>query len=242
MAMEAGRRLAAGATYEVKTIASRSPRLAVLAARVRGHGVLVHPGTDILIEGYPRSANAFAVAAFRQAQGRPMEVAHHTHAPGHVLAAVRIGVPSIVLIREPEEAVLEFAIVRPSLTLREALRGWFRFYEALAPHRPRFVVGPFPEVTSDYGAVIARVNDLFGSSFKEFDHSEENVRELFRHMDDYWHDRLGPESSIEAFVGRPSDERDRLKDELRGVYRAQIPARMRARAVALYRAFAKGWA
>ncbi len=239
MAMETGRRLAAGATYEVKTIASRSPRLAVLAARVRRHGVLVRPETDILIEGYPRSANAFAVAAFRQAQGRPVEVAHHTHAPGHVLAAIRMGVPSIVLIREPEEAVLEFAIVRPILTLRQALRGWVRFYEALVPHRPRFVVGPFPEVTSDYGGVIRRVNVLFGSAFKEFDHTEENVRELFRHMDDYWHDRLGGENSIEPYVGRPSGERDRLKDELRDDYRAQIPAGIRAGAVALYRAFAK---
>jgi hypothetical protein len=239
MAMEAGRRIAAGAAYEVKTLAARSPRLSVLASRMRGRGVLVHPSTDILIEGYPRSANAFAVAAFRQAQGRPVEVAHHTHAPGHVLAAIRMGVPSLVLIREPEEAVLEFAIVRPNLGLRLALRGWVRFYEALLPHRPRFVVGSFPAVTSDYGAVISRMNDLFGSAFKEFDHSEENVRELFRHMDDYWHDRLGPESSIEPYVGRPSDERDRVKDELRGPYRAQIPAGMRAGAVALYRAFAR---
>ncbi|HZP89605.1 MAG TPA: hypothetical protein VFC04_01265 [Actinomycetota bacterium] len=247
-AVEAGRRLAgrvaygartlaARSLYEAKTLVARSPGLAIGAARVRGHGVLVDPATDILIEGYPRSANAFAVAAFRHAQGREVRVAHHTHAPAHVLAAMRAGVPALVLIREPAECVLEFVIVRPNLTVRQALRGWVRFYAALLPHREGFVVGPFPEVTSDFGAVIRRVNQRFGTRFLEFEHTEATVRELFRHMDDYWRDRLGPGRSIERFVGRPSQERERWKAAMRADY-AATPAQLRERAEALYRAFA----
>ncbi len=249
-AVEAGRRLAgrlaSGArtlasrsAYEAKTLVARSPGLAVRAARARGHGVLVDPATDILIEGYPRSANAFAVAAFRHAQGREVRVAHHTHAPAHVLAAIRAGVPALVLIRDPAECVLEFVIVRPHLTVRQALRGWVRFYAALLPHRAEFVVGPFPEVTSDFGAVIRRVNERFGTSFREFEHTEANVRALFRHMDDYWRDRLGPGHSIEPFVGRPSEERERWKAQMRADY-AATPSPLRERAGALYRALAGG--
>ncbi|HEX9123961.1 MAG TPA: hypothetical protein VF984_11515 [Actinomycetota bacterium] len=216
-----------------------SPRLALRAAGWRGHGELVGPAADILIEGYPRSANSFSVAAFRLAQGRAVEVAHHTHAPGHVLAALRLHVPALVLIREPEDAVLEFALVRRSLTVRQALRGWVRFYSALLPYRSRFVVGPFPEVTSDYGAVIRRVNDRFGSAFVEFDHTEANVRECFRQMDAFWESRIGATAEIERYVGRPSEVRERWKDELRSAYRA-TPARLRDRATSLYRTFANG--
>jgi len=216
-----------------------SPQLALHLAGWRGHGELVGPTTDILIEGYPRSANSFSVAAFRLAQGRAIEVAHHTHAPGHVLAALRLHVPTIVLIREPEDAVLEFALVRQSLTVHQALRGWVRFYSALLPHRSRFVVGPFPEVTSDYGAVIRRVNEWFGSAFVPFDHTESNVRECFRQMDAYWEGRIGVTPEVERYVGRPSEVRERWKDELRSGYRV-TPAPLRARAASLFRTFAGG--
>lgn len=234
-----GRDLAARAAYETKCVAAAHPWLAIPAARLRGHGELVRPDTDVVIEGYPRSANSFSVAAFRLAQGRPVEVAHHTHAPAHVIAALKLGIPTMVLIREPEESVLEFALVRPSLTVRQVLRGWARFYAALLPFRRRFVVGAFPEVTSDFGLVIRRLNLLFGSDFGEFEHSEENVRECFRQMDAYWRGRLGEEESIEAYVGRPSPERERWKDSVRPLYLA-TPAALRARAASLYRTFVRG--
>jgi hypothetical protein len=232
-------RLAVRAAYEVKTLASARPSLVVRATRWRGHGEVVGPRTDVLIDGYPRSANQFAVAAFRLAQGRPVSVAHHTHAPGHVIAAVRLGVPAIVLVRDPEESVLEFVIVRPALTIRQALRGWVRFYSTLLPHRSRFVVGAFPQVTKDFGVVIRRLNEQAGTAFKEFDHTEENARECFRQMDVYWRDRLGPVASVEPYVGRPSEERDHQKDTMRRAFRA-TPVALRTRASALYRIFARG--
>jgi len=236
--LETGRHLATRAVYEAKTIVAGHPSLALPAARWRGRGALVHSGTDIMIEGFPRSANSFSVAAFMLAQGGPTDVAHHTHASGHVLAALRMGVPVMVLIREPAESVLEFAIVRPSLTLRQVLRGWIRFYARLLPHLGAFVVAPFPQVTADFGLVIRRVNARFGTNFREFEHTGENVRECFRQTDAYWRDRLGPEGPVELFAGRPSQERDLRKDAMRDAYRAGVLAAPRARAEALYRIYA----
>ena len=235
----AGRRLGSRAAYEAKTLVAASPRLTVAAARWRGHGEVVGPGSDILIEGYPRSANQFSVAAFRLAQGRPMRVAHHTHAPGHVLAALRLHVPAIVLIRDPCDSVLEFVLVRPTLTVRQALRGWIRFYSALQAHRARFVTGPFSEVTSDFGAVIRRANERFGSAFVPFDHTEENVRECFRQMDAYWEGRIGATEELERYVGRPSATRDRWKDDLLETY-LRLSSALRSGAEELYRNFAGG--
>jgi hypothetical protein len=234
------RTVADRALYEAKTIVAAHPWLVVTVARLRDRGEVVRPNTDILIEGFPRSAQSFAVAAFHLAQGREVAVAQHTHAPGHVLAALRLGVPSLVLVRAPEEAVLEFAIARSTLTLRQTLRGWVRFYQPLLPHRGRFVIGSFDDVTTDFGAVIRRVNDRFGTAFKEFDHTEENVRECFRQMEAYWRRVLGSDRSVERYVGRPSEERDLLKEEIRWAYRARIPAALRTRAAALYRSFVQG--
>ena len=232
-----GSRIRDRAVYGVMTLVAQHPRAALPVARLRGHGVVLGPGTDILIEGYPRSANSFAVAAFALAQPHPVQIAHHTHAPAHVIAAVRRGIPALVLIREPEDAVLEFVIVRPHLSVRQALRGYLRFYRPLLPHRAGFVVGPFPEVTTDFGAVIARVNERFGTSFVPFRHTPENEQACFDAMDGYWRGRVGSGVVLERVVGRPSNVREEMKERLRERFRGPELATLRARADRVY----DGW-
>jgi hypothetical protein len=83
------------------------PSLTLPLARALRRGEVVDARTDIVIEGFPASANTFAVAAFRLAQEpRYMRIAHHTHVPAQVIEATRLGVPAILLIREPMQAVL----------------------------------------------------------------------------------------------------------------------------------------
>ncbi len=225
--------------YEVKTLVAQHPVLALPVARRRGHGVLVNADTDILIEGYPRSANSFSVAAFELAQGRPVRIAHHVHAPAHVIAAARAGIPAIVLIRDPGDSVPEFVIAKPHVTIAQALRGYVRFYEPLMRHWDRFVVGRFQDVTTDFGAVIRRVNCRFGTDFREFQHTEENVRICFAAMERYWEGRIGRGPQLERVVGRPSAPRDRIKSELRRAYEAPHLARLRDRAERLCEAFGR---
>ena len=50
----------------------------------------------------------------------------------------------------------------------------------MAPCRDKFIVGRFEEVTTDFGEVIRRVNARFGTNFKLFEHTEENLRKVFQ--------------------------------------------------------------
>jgi hypothetical protein len=227
------------AAYEAKTIVAKYPVLALPAARRRGHGVVLDDRTAILIEGYPRSANNFAVAAFLMAQPSPVPVAHHVHAPGHVIAAARRGVPALVLVREPEEAVLEFIIRNPYLAIGQALRGYARFYGPLLPYRDGFVVGSFDEVTTDFGAVIRRVNERFGTRFHPFEHTESNVRACFEEIEHHYRSVWGSGPSLERIVARPSAARDAIKDDLRGAYRDPGLARPREAAQGLFESLRK---
>jgi hypothetical protein len=228
--MPAVRNAAQRLIYEGKTVVARSPRIAVPLGRIRGRGEPIGPQSDIVIEGYPRSANSFAVHAFRVAQGHRVVVAHHLHAPAHLIAAVRAGVPALALIRQPEDAVLEFVISKQYLSIRQALRGYVRFYAALIPYRDRLVIGPFEEVTTDFGAVIARVNLMCGTQFHEFEHTEDNVRASFEAIDADWATRLPPGVMFERKVGRPSAVRERIKQELLQSYRSDELAGLRRRA------------
>jgi hypothetical protein len=169
---------ARGLRWAIRSRVAESPALYLPLARVkyrRPGPEAVGPETELVIEGFTRSAITFVVFAFQLAQQEPVRVAHHLHAPAQLIEAARRGVPTLALIREPEGAVLSAMIREPFVSPRRALIAYSRFYESLLPHRSRLVVGDFDAVTSDLGAVIRKVNGRFGTRFGEFEHTAENV-------------------------------------------------------------------
>ncbi len=96
---------------------------------------LVDAGTEVVIEGYPRSANTFAIAAFRLAQRRRVQLAHHAHVPAQAREGLRRGLPVVVLVRRPDEAVTSMAI-RAGVSIETALRVYVRFHAAVTTYAP----------------------------------------------------------------------------------------------------------
>jgi hypothetical protein len=188
--------------------------------------------TDAIIEGFPRSANTFAATAFELAQTRPVRVARHLHVPSQIIAGARLGIPTIVLVRDPEEAVLSLSLWTPHVTLEDGLRDYIRFYRRILPYRDRFVVATFEEVSTDFGVVIRRLNERFGSTFQEFQHTDANVALCFRIIEE--HDRRTVGKVVEKTVARPSQQREHMKNALRSALRSPKLARARADAYDIY--------
>ena len=219
---------------EVRTFAGRWPAV----ARRFTTGEFPTEATELCIEGFLRAGNTFTVIAFQHVQREPVSVAHHVHAAGAVIAAVRMRTPTLVLIRPAEQSVLSYVVRWPELTIGQALRGYVRFYRPLLPYRDGFVVGRFGDVTSDLGRVIRRVNDRFGTNFVPFeptDESQRAVREEMDRWDGNTYRRGGP---VELGRGRPTEEKESRKTELLDRYRSPSLSRLRERAEHLYRAFA----
>jgi hypothetical protein len=216
--------LATQARLELRRMISPYPGLFLSLMRRRpGHdGHVLDPSTEIMIEGAPRSGNTFAVAAFEHAQGRPVSIARHLHGAGHVLAAIEQGVPILVVCRDPRDSITSQVIRHPETTLPQAIRQWVTFHEPLLEHLDEFVVGSFEEVTTDFGAVIARINARFGTVFGAFDHTEENVASVFARVDEM--DRLDKgrrAAESGATTARPVGSREALKLEVQS--RLKIP-------------------
>jgi hypothetical protein len=225
------------AWYEVKTLVATYPALALPIAR-RRHGVPLAADTEIVIEGFPRTGTTFAEKAFSLAQGRPVRMACHVHAPAQLIGAARRGVPAVAVVRPPEETVLSFVIRHSHIPIRQALRGYIRFHEPLVPYRDRLVVAPFSEVTSDFGLTIRRVNERFGTSFAEFEHTEAGVRRVFEEIDRDYGGREERGEALERIVARPSETRRTIKEGLEAGYRAPNLASLRARAERAFEALA----
>ena len=231
--MSSARDVLRRSVFEVKTFIARYPAIALPIAR-RRHGQPVDPATRLVIEGFPRTGTSFAYAAFLMAQPEPVRVAAHVHAPAQVIEGVRGGIPVLVIARDPRETVLSFVVRNPHIALDRATRAYLRFYEPLLPLREGFVVGSFPDVTADFGAVIRRVNQRFGTEFGIFEHTPENVSAVFAQIDKDYRRRLPEGERLEREVARPSRVRDQMKERIRAEWDSSHLTSVRGRAESVY--------
>lgn len=197
---------------------------------------LADPGTAIVIEGFLRSGNTWSVAAFQIANGPDVRVAHHLHGGAHVRRAVRLGLPTVVLVRAPQDAVSSYLVRRPSLTPDDALLEYLDFYRTAWPSREGFLVAPFEQVVSDFGAVIDSVNDRFATSFTRFPGDAES-REAALALVEEMNRRECHGALVETHVGRPSASREARKAEVRRLLDRPRTRGLLARADEVYAAY-----
>ena len=153
---------------------------------------LVDKNSVLTIEGFPRSANTFALRAFQFAQGNDdLKIANHAHSYAQVLRSVQLGIPTILLIRHPREAIVSLScnrIVVNDISFDDLINTWdigweidyyTKFYSRLRKVADQVVVAPFDIVVSDFGQIIELVNEKYATNFNLFDHSEENQKAVF---------------------------------------------------------------
>ena len=119
---------------------------------------------DICIEGFQRSGNTFFVALFQHWNPRAA-VAHHTHLASTSRQAVRSGVPSVILIRQPEAAIASLIAWDSRLWIGVALFSYLAYYRGLRPLRKQSLVLLFDDVASAPADCIERINHRFTTGF-----------------------------------------------------------------------------
>ena len=185
----------------------------VMRRRARYRELLITDRTELVIEGYPRSGNTFAVAALQFAQPHPMAIARHTHYPAQVIEAARRGLPMLVLVRDPRDAAASLVIREPGITLARALRRYVRYYDRIAPYHQAYVVGTFTQVTTNFAPVIQRLNRAFGLSLTPFEHTPANCDAVFHMVEDMERQAFCGVLA-ETRVARPSTARQEPKARL----------------------------
>ena len=149
----------------------------------RADPLRVRPDTEVTIEGFPRSGNTFAVVALRHAQDRRIRLAHHRHSVGQLAETRRLRVPGLILLRDPRQAVASLLVREPGLSPDDVLGRYQRFHRYVQQHRDDFVLARFSTVSTDFGAVIVAVNERFGLSLRGFEHTADNVQQVFDRID-----------------------------------------------------------
>ncbi len=187
----------------------------VLRCTPRGTSRQITDQTDVVIEGFPRSSNTFAAAAMHEASGGRLTIASHVHTASQVVLATRRQLPTLVVIREPVATLCSLLVASPHVRAASALREWTHHYELLWNLRDQFVIGTFDQTTTDFGAVIDRLNQRFGTTFARFVHTPDALAGVEHHMQanhDKWHP--GDEKSAPWPIAQRREANTRVQAEL----------------------------
>lgn len=130
-----------------------------------GTGRALTPETQLVVEGFPRSGTTFATHAIRLAQPNPTAVTHHVHNVAILKKAVSEAVPTLVVVRQPVDALSSYLVWEPRARVKTTIWEWTHYHLGLSSLASQVVVVPFDQVRDDLASVVDRLNERYGTSF-----------------------------------------------------------------------------
>ena len=169
---------------------------------------MVNHNTEIVIEGFPRSANTYAVLAFQSAQTENRVIAHHLHAEAQFILAKKYNVPAIAILREPIEAISSLINRDNSINVAQGIQRYIDFYRLVLQMKENIVIANFSTVVSDFSKVISICNSKFSCNFELPNNTEKEKVKLFSKISELNHREENGDLSMIAI---PHKSKDSLK-------------------------------
>ena len=187
---------------------------------------VVTSGTDLCIEAPPGCGNSFFFNGVHLSNPE-LRVAHHHHVPAQVLNALRLGVPTLTILRKPIDSVLSRLSSGTDPRFASSnLRYWISFWEKVRSLPDSVLMVKFETLVADPSGVVALINKQFWTTFAEQFPSD---KEVFDAMDQRRLRKFGPSTGPSPI--RPDPAKAKRKDALRPVVERN---RLSPRALSLY--------
>lgn len=140
--------------------------------------------TRFVIEGFPRSGNSYALETFLHSNRDLVgAIGSHAHSPAQLVRAKRLGIPTLLLIREPVGAVTSYMTYQQAhgrrIGAREALTEYIKYHENVLRHCGYPVIADFSDIIDNIAPSILEINRKFGSNFTPYTPSADREKEVF---------------------------------------------------------------
>jgi hypothetical protein len=202
--------VARNAEYALRIAAGARPELLALqAVRPSRWWQIMRSESVACIEGFPRSANSYAVEIFRRRNGQ-VPLAHHLHVPGQILRAAQLKRPCAMVIRRPLDALSSLLIVDERLSADVLFWSYIDFHRRVWPARDAVVVCEFDEVIADASVVSRRMNEHFQTDFDDRRVDAGECGEALRWLE-------SGKGHTQWLVATPHPEKERLKANVREI-------------------------
>jgi hypothetical protein len=171
---------------------------------------------DIIISGFPRSANTFLTLAVKhrlEQAGVNRKVFSHDHSVNIIKYACKRSIPCVVPIRTPLDAILStYIYFDKEMEVSELVQWYLAFYQYVSAHHEHFIVVRYEDVIGDINGVMTRIGNRIGINFPAVENLQEERDSLFRIMKDHSREIRRSEAEDIRQVGYPVTARSKLKE------------------------------
>lgn len=130
--------------------------------------------SELCVEGFQRSGNSFLVLMLRRSN-KGIKLAHHMHVSSQVIRSTKRSVPTVVLIRKPEDALASLITWDDRLSDGVAIKAYCDFYKKIQHVKRDFLLIKFEELILDFNQVVDKVNARFDTSFNQSDWTKDRI-------------------------------------------------------------------
>lgn len=144
-----------------------------------GDGNIISPTTELCVEGFQRSGNSYFINFFKMVNVN-VEVAHHYHSAAQAVKAIHQKIPTVILIREPKDAIASLITWDDRLNIRIAIASYIQFYKKVLPYKRNFLIIQFNELIKGIDPIIHKINQHFNSNFLTTNFTKQHHSELIK--------------------------------------------------------------
>jgi len=164
--------------FSIGSIIGNSPFLfSINYLRGKFKDRIVQADSELCIEGFQRSGNSNFFILFKH-KNRQVKIAHHIHGSAHVKRAIENGVPTLVLIRQPGDALASLLSWDKKLKPKIAIKAYINFYQQLMDVKSKVLIADFEESTNNIAGIVNKLNERFHKDFVIPDYSETELKQI----------------------------------------------------------------
>ena len=134
--------------------------------------------SELVIEGYPRSANSYLYHAIKR-NNTCIKISSHLHTPLQIKKAINYNIPHITLIREPKDAILSLLVANPNLNIEYAVNSYINFYESLLTIVEKLNIIEFNDLINKTNEILIFIDSLVD---RKLNINIENINLIFDEM------------------------------------------------------------
>lgn len=205
---------------------------------IKSKTLKVNRCNDLVIEGFPRSANSYIVFLLQELCSIELHIAHHVHRPTQLILGIEYNIPCVLMIRKPVDACTSFSIRHPNVSIKESLNKYLTFHNELINYRQHIHVISFDDFVADpINTCTERLKDIL--EFVDLKPRDKNLilKKVIQSIED--HSKHNNKGSInEKRISRPSKIRSLEKKEIiENIYADKYLKELLSKANEIYNTF-----
>lgn len=175
----------------------------------------VQKDSDLAIIGYPRCGNSFGTRVIQYLQPTNIKIASHHHFVAELKYALQLGVPSLLLVRDPLNAVSSLVVRNPEIKISHALRWYIWFYQEAYKCSKKCCVADYKEITKSPDVIIQKLNAMYNLNLYYRVLQDNDIKllrsEMIKHEENIFSNRL---EQTKVIMSVPNYAKQKLKTDI----------------------------